>query len=95
MKGDPMSEERENITKYAEALMFKLQKFDPVLTTKYVKEKGKLFCARRLQWVHDFVCISRQDKREDGCIRCKQGELVRNLKLKSNAPGKWRGFRAN
>jgi len=44
-------------------------------------EKVKTFyCDRDHNRYDIIVCISRQDKKKKGCLKCKQGKIIRGMK---------------
>ena len=54
---------KENVTKNTEACdKFELAKY--------------FWCVKCENWLEIIVCISRQNKKKDGCARCKQGKIV-------------------
>jgi len=57
---------KENVTKNTEAC----DKFE---LTKY------FWCVKDQGWVPVVGCINRQEKRKEGCQRCRQGKLIQYL----------------
>jgi len=42
-----------------------------------VRKGNKFWCNKNSCFVHSGVCLSRQTKRKEGCVRCAQGRMVR------------------
>ena len=57
---------KENVTKNTEACdKFELAKY--------------FWCVKCENWLEIIVCISRQNKKKEGCQRCRQGKIIQYL----------------
>ena len=64
-------------TKQARAKVRKSKQKALEYTQDEVILKGRFWCNRNNQFIYAVACINRQDKQENGCLRCKQGQIVK------------------
>ena len=68
-----------NNTKENKKEVKEAKEFSLFVTEQELEEGKRFWCNREDCWLLPVQCTNRQDTKEEGCVRCAQGNVVRTF----------------